>query len=49
VSGRRRLKTFGWPASAALALLVPGAAAAQTDGTVVVETATDGNVTAELS
>lgn len=51
MSGRRRLRTFGWPASAAvaLALLAPAAAAAQTDGTVVVERATNGTVTAELS
>jgi hypothetical protein len=51
VSGRRRLTTFGWPASAALAvaLLVPAAAPAQTDGTAHVESATNGTVTAELS
>ena len=48
MSGRPRLKTFAWPASAAvaLALLVPGAAAAQER---TVETATNGTVTAELS
>lgn len=51
MSGRRRLRTFGWPASAALALalVAPAPAAAQTDGTVVVERATNGTVTAELS
>jgi len=48
----RRLKTFGWPASAALAaalavvLLVPAGAAARAR---TVETATNGTVTAELS
>ena len=48
MSGRPRLRTFAWPASAAvaLALLVPGAAAAQER---TVETATNGTVTAELS
>ena len=48
MSGRPRLKTFAWPASAAvaLALLVPAAAAAQER---TVETATNGTVTAELS
>jgi hypothetical protein len=51
VSRPRRLRTFGWPASAALvaALLVPATAPAQTDGTVTTEVATDGTVTAELS
>jgi hypothetical protein len=51
VSRRRRLRTFGWPASAALlaALLLPAAAPAQTDGTATTETATSGTVTAELS
>jgi hypothetical protein len=51
VSGRRRLRTFGWPASAAVAaaLLVPAAAPAQTDGTATTETATNGTITAELS
>ena len=49
MSRRRRLRTFGWPASAALvaALLVPAAAPAQTSAAV--ETATNGTVTAELS
>jgi hypothetical protein len=48
VSGRPRLRTFAWPASAALALalLVPAAAVAQER---TVETATNGTVTAELS
>jgi len=48
VSGRRRLRTFAWPASAAIAaaLLVPAGAAAQSR---TVETATSGTVTAELS
>ena len=52
MSEPRRLRTFGWPASAALAatlaaaLLVPAAAAAQARTT---ETATNGVVTAELS
>jgi hypothetical protein len=48
VSGRPRLRTFAWPASAALALalLVPAAAAAQER---TVETAANGTVTAELS
>jgi hypothetical protein len=52
VSGRRRLRTSGWPASAApaaalaVALLVPAGAAAQSR---TVETATNGTVTAELS
>jgi hypothetical protein len=48
VSARRRLKTSGWLASAALAaaLLVPAAASAQAR---TVETATSGSVTAELS
>jgi hypothetical protein len=48
VSARRRLRTFGWPASAALlvALCVPVGAAAQAR---TVETASDGTVTAELS
>ena len=48
MSGRRRLRTFGWPASAAVAvaLLVPAAAPAQER---TVETATNGTVTAELS
>jgi hypothetical protein len=51
VSRRLRPRTFGWPASAALAvaLLIPGAAAAQTDGTATTEVATNGTVTAELS
>lgn len=52
MSGRPRLRTFAWPASAAvaLALLVPGAAAAATrDAAVKTETATNGTVTAELS
>jgi hypothetical protein len=51
VSRRRRLRTFAWPASAALvaALLLPAAAPAQTDGTATTETATNGTVTAELS
>jgi hypothetical protein len=51
VSARPRLKTFGWPASAALALalVLPGAAAAATDGQVTTETATDGTVAAQLS
>jgi hypothetical protein len=51
VSRRPLLRTFGWPASAALvaALLLPAAAAAQTDGTATTETATNGAVTAELS
>ena len=46
--GRRRLRTFAWPASAAVvvALLVPSAAEAQQR---TVETATSGTVTAELS
>jgi hypothetical protein len=48
VSGRPRLRTFAWPASAAvaLALLVPAAAQAQER---TVEIATNGTVTAELS
>jgi hypothetical protein len=48
VSGRPHLRTFAWPASAAvaLALLAPAAAQAQQR---TVETATDGTVTAELS
>jgi hypothetical protein len=48
VSGRRRLRTFAWPASTAvaLALLVPAATRAQQR---TVETATSGTVTAELS
>lgn len=48
MSGRRRLKTFGWPASALLAaaLLAPAGAQAQAR---TVETATSGVVTAELS
>jgi hypothetical protein len=52
VSGPRRLKTSGWPASAALsaalavALLVPAGAAAQSR---TVETATNGTVTVEFS
>jgi hypothetical protein len=48
VSGRRRLRTFAWPASAALvgALCLPAGAAAQAR---TVETASDGTVTAELS
>ena len=51
MSERRRLRTFGWPASAAvaLALFASAPAAAQTDGTVTVERATSGAVTAELS
>ena len=49
--GRPRLRTFAWPASAAvaLALLVPAGAAAGTDATVTTETATNGTVTAQLS
>jgi hypothetical protein len=48
VSGRLRLRTFAWPASAGvvLALLLPVAAQAQQR---TVETATNGTVTAELS
>ena len=48
MSGRPRLRTFAWPASAAvaLALLVPAATQAQER---TVESATDGTVTAELS
>jgi hypothetical protein len=48
VSGRPRLRTSGWLASAALAvaLAVPAGAAAQSR---TAETATDGTVTAELS
>jgi hypothetical protein len=48
VSGRPRLRTFAWPASAAvaLALFVPAATQAQQR---TVETATSGTVTAELS
>ena len=48
MSGRPRLRTSGWPASAALlvALLVPAGASAQAR---TVETATNGTVTAELS
>jgi hypothetical protein len=48
VSGRPRLRTSGWLASAALAaaLVVPAGATAQSR---TVETATDGTVTAELS
>jgi hypothetical protein len=48
VSVRLRLRTFGWPASAAvaLALLFPAAAPAQER---TVETATNGTVTVELS
>jgi hypothetical protein len=48
VSGRRRLRTSGWLASAALAaaLVVPAGAAAQSR---TVETASNGTVTAELS
>ena len=51
MSGRPRLRTFAWPASAAvaLALLVPAGAAAATDGTLTTETATNGTVTAQLS
>jgi hypothetical protein len=48
VSGRPSLRTFAWPASAAvaLALLLPAAAPAQQR---TLETATNGTVTAELS
>jgi hypothetical protein len=48
VSGRPSLRTFAWPASAAVALtlLLPAAAPAQQRR---VETATNGTVTAELS
>ena len=48
MSGRPRLRTSGWLASAALAaaLVVPAGAAAQAR---TVETATNGTVTAELS
>jgi hypothetical protein len=48
VSGPRPLRTFGWPASAAVAvaLFLPAAAQAQER---TVETATNGTVTAELS
>ncbi len=51
MSGQRRLRTFGWTASAAVvvALLAPAAAPAQTDGNAVFERATNGTVTAELS
>jgi hypothetical protein len=51
VSARRRLRTFGWQASAALAvaLLLPAAAAAARDAKAVTETASNGTVTAELS
>jgi hypothetical protein len=51
VSVRRRLRTFGWPASAALALalLVPASAPAQTDGVVETDRAASGNVVAELT
>jgi hypothetical protein len=51
VSGLRRLRTFGWSASAAVAvaLLAPAAAPAQTDGRAHFERATNGTVTAELS
>lgn len=49
MSRRRSLKTFVSLASAAAALALPAAAAAQTDGVVTVERATNGNVTAELS
>jgi hypothetical protein len=51
VSGRRRLRTFAWPASAAVAvaLLVPAGAAGSTAGAATTETATNGTVTAELS
>jgi hypothetical protein len=51
VFARPRLRTFGWPASAAVvvALLAPAAAPAQTDGMALTERATDGTVTAELS
>jgi hypothetical protein len=51
VSAPRRLRTFGWPASAALAvaLLLPAAAAAATDAEPVTETASNGTVTAQLS
>ena len=48
MSGRPPLRTFAWPASAAvaLALLLPAAAQAQQR---IVERATNGTVTAELS
>ena len=48
MSGRPRLRTFAWPASAAVvvALLLPAAAPAQQR---TVETATNGTVAAELS
>ena len=52
MSGRPRLRTFAWPASAAvaLALVLPGGAAAiARDAAVKTETATNGTVTAELS
>jgi hypothetical protein len=51
VFGRPRLRTFAWPASAAvaLALLVPAGAAAAADATATTETATNGTVTAQLS
>ena len=51
MSGRRRLRTFAWPASAAVAvaLLVPAGAAGATAGAATTETATNGTVTAELS
>ena len=51
MSGRRRLRTSGWLASAALlaALCAPAGAAAATDATATKETATNGTVTAELS
>jgi hypothetical protein len=51
VSGRRRLRTSGWLASAALlaALSAPTRAAAATDAVVQTEIASNGTVTSELS
>src|SRR5688572_3381281 len=49
VSRQRSLKTFVSLASALAVLAPPAGAAAQTDGTVEVDRATNGNVIAELS
>jgi hypothetical protein len=49
VSRQRSLKTFVSLASAVAVLALPAGAAAQTDGTVEIDRATNGNVVAELS
>ena len=49
MSRQRSLKTFVSLASAVAVLALPAGAAAQTDGTVEVDRATNGNVVAELS